>query len=130
MKNKNLIFTILGFVGILVFKFIIESMAIKSANDTFINDSYLYLLISKPNEDEGDKGTYKYHCVDLDKKLHWYKKRFGPEISGRKIYRALIVGDTIQKDKGTSFILLKRKKLVLNIPADDFNSDVDTILVR
>lgn len=130
MKNKNLIFPTLGFVGILIFKFVIEPIAIKSANDTFINDSYLYLLISKPNEDEGDKGTYTYQCLDLDKKSHWYKKRFDPEISGRKLYNAVIVGDTIQKDKGSPFILLKRKKLILNIPADDFNRDVDTVLVR
>lgn len=131
MKNKNLIFPVIGLIGILVFKFIIEPLEIKTTTDEFINESYLYVLTSKPNENEGDKGTYKYECLDLVKNSHWYQKRVNTTISSRELYHAAIVGDTIQKDKGLSFILLKRTNLILKIPVNyDFNKVVDTVLVR
>ena len=51
MKNKNLIFPLIGLIGVLVFKFIIEPLGIKAATEEFVNQSYLYILTKKPNED-------------------------------------------------------------------------------
>lgn len=131
MKNKNLVFPLIGFIGILVFKFIIEPLGIKAATDEFVNQSYLYILTEKPNEDEGDKGTYTYQCLDLDSNSYWYKKKFSPEICSRELYNAVLVGDTIEKNKGVPFILLKRQHLVLKVPVNnDFDKTVDTVLVR
>lgn len=131
MKNKNLIFPVIGLIGILVFKFIIEPLEIKTTTDEFINESYLYVLTSKPNENEGDKGTYKYQCIDLDSNSHWYKQMFSPEISSTELYNSVVVGDTIEKKKGNPFILLKKEHLILKIPINyDFSKVVDTVLVR
>ncbi len=131
MKNKNLVFPLIGFMGILVFKFIIEPLGIKAATEEFVNQSYLYILTKKPNEDEGEKGGYLYQCVDLDSNSYWYKKKFSPEISSRELYNAVLVGDTIEKNKGVPFILLKRQHLVLKVPVNnDFDKTVDTVLVR
>ena len=129
MKNKDLIFPILGFTGILVFKFIIEPWSIKVATEEFVNNSYLYILTAKPNQDEGDKGLYTYQCIDLDSTSHWYNKKFSPAISSRELYNAVAVGDTIEKNKGEPFILLKRQNLVLKVPVN-YDKVVDTVLVR
>lgn len=131
MKNKDLIFPILGFIGILAFKFIIEPLWIKATTEEFVNESYLYILTVKPNEDEGDKGSYTYQCIDLDSTSHWYHKKFSPAISSGELYNAVAVGDTIEKNKGEPFILLKRQNLVLKVPVNyDYDKVVDTVLVR
>ncbi len=131
MKNKKLIFPIIGLMGILVLKFVIEPLEIKTITNEFVNESYSYILTSKPKEDEGDKGTYTYECIDLDSNSHLYKKKFSPVISSRELYNAVLIGDTIEKRKGVPFILLKREHLILKVPVNyDFDKNVDTVLVR
>jgi hypothetical protein len=131
MNNRKIIFPLLGLIGICVFKFIIDPLWTESITNEFLNKSYIYTVTVKPNENEGNRGTYKYQCIDLDSNSHWYNQTFSPEISSTELYNSVVVGDTIEKKKGNPLILLKKEHLILKIPVNyDFSKVVDTVLVR
>lgn len=130
MEQKKNIWIVIGIL-FLISTYYLFDLWEKYQEEEFIDSAYQYILKVKPNEDEGDKGSYTYQCIDLDSNSHWYKQIFSPVISSTELYNSVVVGDTIEKNKGVPFILLKRQHLVLKVPVNyDFDKVVDTVLVR
>lgn len=97
----------------------------KNQEDDFIDKNYQYVLKVKPEQDDSNKGYYSYPCIDLQGKTTSFR------IGSRDFYNEVLVGDTIEKKKGVSFILLKREHLILKIPVTfNYINKVDTVLVR
>ncbi|MEA5260105.1 hypothetical protein VB264_20070 [Arcicella aquatica] len=124
IDRKQIIFFIMAFIGFLLFKGLIYLLDKRQIND-FLETQYELILNNKPIKDDSNKGLYFYDCTDLkgNKELQG--------ISSRVIYNAVLKGDTIQKIKGDTSIIIKRKHLVLKFTFDGiYTGNEDTILVR
>lgn len=124
MEQKKIFWTVFGVLFLISTYYLFDLME-KKQEDDFIDSSYQYVLKIKPKQDDSNKGYYSYPCIDLQGKTTNFM------IGSRVFYNAVSIGDTIEKKKGVSFILLKRENLILKIPITfNYINKVDIVLVR
>lgn len=124
MAQKKIFWIVIGIL-FLISTYCLFDLMEKNQEDDFIHSSYQYVLKIKPKQDDSNKGYYSYLCIDLQGKTTSFM------IGSKVFYNEVLVGDTIEKKKGVSFILLKREHLILKIPVTfNYINKVDTVLVR
>lgn len=127
LEKSKKIFAIIGFIVIIIF-----SLILNNGNDTqysvFLTEQFKVIVKGKEDKYNEKKGTYTYACLDYKK-----NKDSNIIIASHLFYDVVLIGDTIEKVKNDSIVIIKRKHLIIKYINQNpiYGADkVDTIKVR